>query len=372
MNLDFTPEQQELRGQARRLLEARKTLTVDRHVLEGRALHAEGLWKEAADLGWLGASIPESHGGLGLSRVYDCGMAEEFGRVLAPLPLESSFSASEALILAGSEEQKARWLPKMAEGRAIGTLALCEGPGPLLGRPWRSEVRRGRLSGTKVPVCDGQIADFAIVGASGDGGAGLWVVELGQGVRRERLSSIDPSRPLSKLIFEDAAAEPLAATGRDAGETLARIVERGAVYTAFLQLGGAQAALEKTRDWALQREAFGRPIGGFQAVKHRLADLFAKIEIARSNAYHAAWALATDAPELPLAAAAARVSATTAFEQAARDMIHLHGALGVTWESDCQLYYRRSRHLAVVLGAAQEWRERIMKAIETRAARGAA
>jgi alkylation response protein AidB-like acyl-CoA dehydrogenase len=369
MNFDFTVEQQELRSQARRLLEARKTLAIDRRALEDREFRAEALWKEVADLGWLGAAIPERYDGLGLSRVFDCGLAEEFGRVLAPLPLESCvYAASEALLLAGSEEQKARWLTRIAEGRAIGTVAFCEGLGPLSSRPWRSEVREGRLSGVKVPVCDGEAADFAIVAARAEAGDALWLVELGDGVRRERLESIDPSRPLSRLTFEGARAERMPGTGEDAHETLARIVERAAVYTAFLQLGGAQAALEKTRDWALEREAFGRPIGGFQAVKHRLADLFSKIEIARSNAYYAAWALAADAPELPLAAAVARVSATTAFEQAARDMIHLHGALGVTWESDCQLYYRRSRHLALVFGAAQEWRERIMKALETRSA----
>jgi acyl-CoA dehydrogenase len=368
MNLDFTEDQQALRTEARRLLEARAPLTAVRAALDGGDPYARDLWWETAGLGWFGAAIPEAYGGLGLDRVFLCGLAEEFGRTLAPLPLESSvFTAAEALLLAGSEEQKQRWLPQMAQGKAIGVLAVSEGAGPLLAGGWKTRARRGRLHGVKLPVCDGHAAEFAVVAAEGESGPGLWLVDLkAAGVRRERLDSFDPSRPLSRLTFEGAEAEPLPLAAGDARGILRRIIERGAVYTAFLQLGGAQRALEVTRDWALERKAFGRPIGGFQAVKHRLADLYAKVEMARSNAYFAAWALASDAPDLPLAAAVARVSATTAFEQAGRDMIHIHGALGVTWESDCQLFYRRSRHLALVLGAPDEWRERIASILEHR------
>lgn len=368
MNLDFTDDQQALRSQARKLLEARAPLAAARAALDGGDPYARDLWWEAAGLGWFGAAIPEAHGGLGLDRVFLCGLAEEFGRTLAPLPLESSvFTAAEALLVAGSDEQKQRWLPQMAEGKAIGAMAISEGVGPLVGGRWKAEVSNGRLTGVKTPVCDGHAAEFAVVAAEGEGGPGLWLVDLSaSGVVRERLDSFDPSRPLSRLSFDGAPAEPLPGAAGDARGVLARVLERGAVYTAFLQLGGAQRALEITRGWALERKAFGRPIGGFQAVKHRLVDAYAKVEIARSNAYFAAWALASDAPDLPLAAAVARVSATAAFEQASRDMIHIHGALGVTWESDCQLFYRRSRHLALVLGAPDEWRERIASILEHR------
>lgn len=369
MNLDFTEEQQALRSEARRLLEARAPLKAVRAALDGGDPYARDLWWETAGLGWFGAAIPEAYGGLGLDRVFLCGLAEEFGRTLAPLPLESSvFTAAEALLLAGSEDQKQRWLPQMAAGKAVGALAINEGPGPMLGgAAWKVQVRQGRLHGVKTPVCDGHAVEFAIVAATGDGGEGLWLADLSKpGVTRERLDSFDPSRPLSRLTFDGLEAEPLPGAIGDPRGLLRRILERGAVYTAFLQLGGAQRALEITRDWALERKAFGRPIGGFQAIKHKLADLYAQVELARSNAYFAAWALANEAPDLPLAAAVARVSATEAFEQAGRDMIHIHGALGVTWESDCQLFYRRSRHLALVLGAPDEWRERIMSELETR------
>lgn len=364
MNFDFTEDQQELRQQARRLLEAREPLAATRRGLEHGDAYAADLWKEAAGMGWLGVAIPEAYGGLGLGPVFLCGLAEEFGRLLAPLPLESSvFGAAEALLLAGTEAQKAKWLPRMASGEAIGVLATAEGAGPLLGRAARTEARSGRLHGVKAPVCDGEAAHFAIVSTTD----GLWLAELAQdAVRRERLESFDPSRPLTRLTFEGAVAEPMGHAAGEGGDVLARVAERAAVYTAFLQLGAAQRALEVTRDWTLERQAFGRPIGGFQAVKHKLADLFAKVEIARSNAYYGAWALENGPADFSLAAGAARVSATTALEQAARDMIHLHGALGVTWEADFQLYYRRSRHLAVVWGAVPEWRERIMSALETR------
>lgn len=177
-----------------------------------------------------------------------------------------------------------------------------------------------------------------------------------QTVSRAAQGSIDPTRPLATLTFADTPAEPL---GEGAGwDTLQRILDRAAVLFAFEQVGGADAALEMVRNYSLSRYAFGRPIGSFQAIKHKLADVYIANELARSNAYYAALALSKDAPELRLAAATARVAACEAFERAARENMQVHGGVSATWAHDCHLYYRRARHLGSCIGTVQQWRDR--------------
>jgi acyl-CoA dehydrogenase len=143
------------------------------------------------------------------------------------------------------------------------------------------------------------------------------------------------------------------------------VQERAAVLFAFEQVGGAQRSLEMARDYALERYAFGRPIGSFQAIKHKLADVYVATELARSNAYYGAWALARNAPELPLAAAAARVSANEAFFLAAKENIQVHGGMGYTWEFDCHLYYRRAKLLSLAVGSSRLWKDRLITQLET-------
>jgi hypothetical protein len=163
------------------------------------------------------------------------------------------------------------------------------------------------------------------------------------------------------VTFADARAEILG-DGLGWG-FVENLLDRAAVLMAFEQLGGAERALEMTRDYCMGRYAFGRPIASFQAIKHRLADLYVEIELGRSNAYYGAWALSTNSGELAAASAGARASASDAFELAATEMIQLHGGVGFTWEFDCHLFYRRAKHLALALGSANEWRDRLVKAI---------
>ena len=187
--------------------------------------------------------------------------------------------------------------------------------------------------------------------AQGATGAGLYLVDLtAPGVAREPVSTIDPTRGSARITFAAAPAEPLGEPGKGL-ELLARIQERAAILLAFEQLGGADRCLEMARDYALERYAFGRQIGSYQAIKHKLADVFVKNEVARANAYYGAWALSTNAPELPLAAAAARVAGSAAFWLASKEMIQTYGGIGVTWEADCHFFFRRARHLALVIGA---------------------
>jgi alkylation response protein AidB-like acyl-CoA dehydrogenase len=228
-----------------------------------------------------------------------------------------------------------------------------------------------RLSGTKTPVADGDVADLAVVAArTGPGDQprdiSLFLVDLaGPGVSRTLLQSIDPTRSQAKLVFDNVPAEPLGATGE--GWWLASsILDRAAVLMAFEQVGGAEKALEMARDYALERIAFGRPIGSFQAIKHMLADMYVSLTLARSNAYYAAWALSTDAAQLAEAAATARVSATQAYQQCARNCIQVHGGMGFTWQFDCHLHYRRSQALALAIGSQSQWEEMLIERLRAR------
>ena len=390
MNFDFSEEQLLLRDQARKFLSERAAPARVRRILETDAPYDRELWDGLAEMAWPGTAIPEAHGGAGYGYLELCVIAEELGRSLAPTPFSSSvYLATEAILLAGTEDQKKRWLPKLAAGQAIGCFAVAEGPQAPRPGSITARATGGQLTGVKVPVADGDVADLAVVlartadggraGASpaprapataepGDDAAALFLVDLhAPGVARTAVATIDPTRSHARIEFEGAAAELLGAPGE--GWALAeRILDRAAVLFAFEQVGGAQAALDMAREYALGRFAFGRPIASFQAIKHKLVDIYVALELARSNAYYAAWALSTDSPELPVAAAAARVSATEAFFLAAKENIQTHGGMGFTWEFDCHMYYRRAKLLALALGSARTWKDRLIARLEARGA----
>jgi|ERR1700674_4359191 len=368
MNFDFSDDLKLLRDQARKFLHEHSPPKAARRVLEGEATYDKKLWEGISRMGWLGAAIPEEFGGAGLGYEGLCVLAEELGAALAPVPFSSSiYLASEAILAVGSDAQKRAYLPKIATGELIGTFALAEGQGNPNPTRIKSSVRSGKLNGVKLPVSDGEIADIAVVVAkAADGKIGLYLVDLtAAGLTRESLKTVDPSRNHARLVFEDVVAEPLGAPGRGF-EPVQRLLDRAAVLIAFEQVGGAQACLDMARSYAMERYAFGRPIGSFQAIKHKLADIYIATELARSNAYYGAWAIATDAAQLPVAAAAARVSATDAFELAAKENIQTHGGMGFTWESDCHLYYRRAKLLALAIGSAPFWKDRLISELELR------
>jgi acyl-CoA dehydrogenase len=366
MDFDFSPEQQQLKDQARRFLAAQCDRTAVRAVLDGPQSFDATLWQGLADQGYLGAAIPEAYGGLGAGYGELCVIAEELGRAVAPVPFSSSIAiAAELLLNAGTEVQKQRWLPLLASGKTIATLALCERPGRVTAASIQASIADGRLSGSKLPVPDGDIAHLAIVAARDAGSAAspsvsLYLVDLnGAGVQRETLPSIDPTRSQARIDFSRAEAEPLGAPG--AGLALVDAVyDRAAVLMAFEQVGGADVALQAACDYAQERFAFGRPIGSLQAIKHMLADMYVSATLARSNAYFGAWALSTGAADLPEAAAAARVSATQAYQHCARNNLQVHGGMGFTWEFDCHLHYRRANLLALALGSLSSWEDRLI------------
>jgi alkylation response protein AidB-like acyl-CoA dehydrogenase len=363
MNFDFSDEQKQLRNEARKFLAEHCSPKAVRTVLDGNEPYDRKLWKGLAGMGFLGVAIPEDFGGAGAGHLELCVIAEEMGRALAPVPFSSTvYLAAEAILMAGDEAQKQKWLPLIAGGTAIGTLALFEGKGNPSPQAIKLQASGGTLNGIKKPVPDGAIADFAVVAArTGSSGRetdiSLFLVDMkAEGVEAKSLTNVDPSRGQAELIFRNCRAEPLGPAG-EGWSIISQVLDRAAVLMAFEQVGGADRALEMGRDYALDRIAFGRPIGSFQAVKHMLADMYVSATLARSNCYYGAWALSTNASELPEAAAAARISATQAFQHCAKNNIQVHGGMGFTWEFDCHMYYRRANATALGLGSLSYWED---------------
>jgi alkylation response protein AidB-like acyl-CoA dehydrogenase len=372
MNFDFSNEQKQLRDEARKFLAEKCPPKAVRAVLDGKEPYDRELWQGLAEMGFLGVAIPEQFGGAGAGHLELCVIAEEMGRALAPVPFPSTvYLAAEAILLAGSDAQKQKWLPLIASGGAIGTLALFEGKGNPSPEAIKLSASGGSLNGVKKPVPDGAIADFAIVAArTGSTGRetdiSLFLVDMkNEGVEATALTNLDPSRGQAELAFRNCKAEPLGAAS-EGWSILTQVLDRAAVLLAFEQVGGADRALEMGRDYALDRIAFGRPIGSFQAIKHMLADMYVSATLARSNCYYGAWALSTNAPELPEAAAAARISATQAFQHCSKNNIQVHGGMGFTWEFDCHLYYRRSNALALSLGSLSYWEDALIERMRKR------
>lgn len=364
MNFDFSDDQKALKETAASFLKDNAPLELCRSILESDESYSSKLWQQVAGLGWQATAIPEEYGGVGFGRLELAMMAEEIGSSLAPIPFASSvYCATEGLLLAGSDEQKKSWLPRLASGEVIGTIALAERPGTGGLGKLSTSFDGQTLSGSKIAVIDGDIADLAIVAARDGDAASLVVVDLnGAGVERTKVASLDPSRSLARIEFSGAAASVLG--GRGDGESIAAsLLDRAAVLLAFEQVGAATRALDMTRTYTMERYAFGRPIASFQALKHCMADRYCDIELARSNSYYGAWALESNRPELAMAASLARVSACQAFEQTTIDMIQLHGGVGFTWEFDCHLFYRRARLLSAMLGTAPIWKDRLIEQI---------
>lgn len=353
MNFDLSDEQKMLADTARSVLAEHSPFDRLRTLIDAKAEWDDELWRALAEMGFLGAAVPEAHGGLGLSEL-DLGVVSEaLGSANVAVPFFSSIVlAANAIQLAGSAEQKAQWLPRLASGQAVACFAGAEGPGPVIGT--KTGLADGRVSGTKTPVADAGVADIAIVACDG----ALAIVRLDQaGVTRQRLDSFDQLRPHYRLTFDRAEADPLPAT-----IDLADLLDRAAVQAAFEAVGGATTCLTMARDYAMERMIFGRPLASYQAIKHKLADIAVAIELARSNAYYAAWAAAEAPDDLPAAAAAARLTALAAFEAAARENLQVHGGIGYTFEANCHFFYRRERLLAVNVGQRDYWTDRLIAA----------
>lgn len=353
MSILYDEGQQAIATETRRVLEARISKDELLPLLETTGAYHEGFWTIAKEQGWTALALPESHGGLGLGLVELGLIAHQAGRTLSGAPfLTSSFGLAKAIELYGSPDQKSRWLPQLASGEIVGATVFAAGPDPLSIHP-PVHFSGGRISGRAKAVTGGLAADLALVYAAGAAGPVLVVADL-SGVARVAIDSFDNSRCYADLEFAGAAAEPLAAAGAARDASL-QILALQSVMTAHEQTGGAEALMETARDYALTRRAFGQVIGAFQSVKHRIAELYGLIELARANCIHAA--SREGEVDFITAAAAARLSATEAYDTAARDGIQIHGGIGVTWEIGLHLHMRRARSLAIEQGNSLFWED---------------
>ncbi len=361
MNFDLSEDQKMLAEQVGGLLTERCAPHALRTLIDTDQEWDGELWRELGDMGFLGVVVPEAHGGSGLSEL-DLGViSQALGRANAALPFFSSMVlAADAINLAGTAAQKQRYLPGLATGERVATFAYAEGTACWSADAMEATLQSGRLTGTKTPVADAGVADLAVVLCRGGGRLALAVVELEQpGVRRSKLVSFDLLRAHYALAFDDAAADVLG--GASADQVVPRLLDRAAVQSAFEAVGGAEACLHMARDYAMDRQIFGRKLASYQAIKHKLADVLVGVELARSSAYYAAWAAGNAPSDLPQAASAARLMATDAFERAARENIQVHGGIGYTFDANCHFYYRRERTLALSLGGRERWADRLIQ-----------
>ena len=365
MNLDFSDDQKFLQEEARKFLEKEQALNRNRSVLETDNKFDEDLWEKIVELGWTGIRIPEDYGGLGLGHLELCVIAEELGRFLAPVPYSSSvYLFTEAIINYGTDEIKKDILPKLVSGEIVGTLGVTEE----LHAPTKDNINLvyadGKINGKKIAVPDAGVATHAIVVAKSDKGISLQLVDLSTtGVTVEHQENIDESRGHFSISFNDVETKLLGdkVSGWELYETL---LTQAAVLFSYEQIGGSQASLDMAINYAKERYAFGRPIGSYQAIKHKLADMYIALTLAKSNCYYAAWALSTNAADLPSASATARVSATKAFQLCSKENIQTHGGNGFTWEYDCHMFYRRSKLLSLNIGSLSNWREKLVTSLE--------
>jgi alkylation response protein AidB-like acyl-CoA dehydrogenase len=365
MNFGLTTEQQILANVARRFLEDRAPMPRVRDIMESPNGFDADLWSGMAGLGWLGLTIGEDYGGTGLEWVDLAVLLEETGRGLLPSPLVSHSLAATAISEFGNDEQERRLLPSLADGSAIGTVALLEdseilGPGgiELAGTP---DGRGYRLTGKKSFVQDAGVATVFVVAFRAPGGVRLGIVRSGaEGVEPRAYQTMDQTKRMGDLVLTNAAvAETDILVSEDSAAALARLLDLGAVAVTAEMIGAMDRAHEITTQYAKDRTQFGAPIGKYQGVKHPLAEMYVDIETSRSLVYYAAWCVHERPDELPLAAARAKAYAGDAFKRLGVDGVQLHGAIGFTAEYDIQLYLKRSKWAFPAFGDPDYHYERI-------------
>ena len=374
MDFAFSEEQDGFREMLRRFFEERSPLIAVRQAFESPDGFDRALWKQmAGELGLQGVHLPEEHGGQGFGFLELGIVLEEMGRALVPGPyLASSVFAAGAILAAGTQEQQAAWLPGIACGERIGALALVEAGGSWaptsVEATATAEADGVVLAGTKHAVLCGDIADFFVVvarepGSAGEAGLVLAVVEAAApGVVVTAQEALDPTRRQAEVTFEGAHAQLLGQG--PALPAIERVLRHAAVALGAEAIGGADRALEMAVEYAKVRYQFARPIGSFQAVKHRAAEVLRDNELARAAVYWSWWVADQDAAgALAEAAPLAKAAASDAYVAAAAANIQLHGGIGFTWEHDAHLFYKRAKSIALMLGDSTEQRAALATAL---------
>jgi alkylation response protein AidB-like acyl-CoA dehydrogenase len=353
MNFELTDDQQAIKRTAKEFLAARYKLETVRALAEGRDGTGEEQWRELAGLGWPGVMVPEEEGGLGLGAVELIVIQEEMGYALAPSPLFSTVAAALLLVAAGTDAQRERWLGSLARGEARGTIATWDSSAGWA--PDRSEVELadGTLTATKVAVPDAGGADFVIV-AGADGHH--YLVETGaEGVQITDEQPLDPTRRLYAVELDGAPAEAMGRNPEGVAHAYATIV----TALAAENVGVAQRAMEMAVAYAKDRKQFDRPIGSYQAVSHRCAQMLLEVEGARSLAYWAGWALDNEPETAAGAASMAKAYAGDAGFRVTASALQVHGGIGFTWEHDLHFFLKRAKANAHAFGDARWHRERV-------------
>ncbi len=368
-----------LRQSARSLLERECPSAHVRQMMDDERGYSPELWRKMASLGWLGLVLPEEHGGAGLNYVDLVVVAEEMGRVLLPSPFIWTLMFAEALNRAGSDEQKRRFLPAIARGELVATTAHLEANGSWdesgITMPARKSGAGFLLEGDKLFVNDAHIADFFLVaartgakrsGAKRGGDVTLFAIDAKRpGITVTPLKTMDQTRKLSAVAMRGVKASSADVVGEvnNGWPVLAAAIDRAKVALAAEMMGGAQKVLETTVEYTKVREQFGRPIGSFQAVQHKCANMMVDVEGAKSAVYYAAWAVSNDAADARTAAAVAKAAASDAYRRTAADGIQVHGGIGFTWEHDMHLYFKRAKSSEFTFGDANFNREIVAQLI---------
>jgi alkylation response protein AidB-like acyl-CoA dehydrogenase len=378
MQFSFSDEQEQFRDGVQRFVRDKSPTTEVRRVMESSEGFDRDVWQQLCqDLGLAGIHIPEAYGGAGFGCVELCIGLEEMGRGLLCSPYFGSAILATSAILHGADDaQKSTLLPLLASGEKIASLAIAEAAGNWDGSDIALTATPSNdgflLDGSKQFVLDGHIADIVIVvartlGTSGADGIGMYLVEGdANGLQRRAVNTIDATRRLAQLQFSGVRAQLLNSEG-NVRQTIARVLDEGAIALANEMIGGAQALLDATVEYAQLRMQFGRVIGSFQAVKHKCAEMLLDVELAKSAGYYAAQALDDGDPEVSSLASFAKATASDTYMRTAIESIQLHGGIGFTWDHDTHLWYKRAKSSEVFLGDPSYHRERYISCLEAQA-----
>jgi alkylation response protein AidB-like acyl-CoA dehydrogenase len=369
VNFAFSEEQEELRRSVRRFLDDKSPIPEVRRLMETTDGYDPAVWAQmGTQLGLQGLAIPEEHGGSGFTYVELIVVLEEMGRSLLCAPYFATIAlAANAILTSGDDAAKKELLPGIASGETIATLAFTEDNGRWdEGGINTAATRAGdgwTLDGHKMFVLDGHVANLLVVAARTAAGLSLFAIEgNAAGVTRTPLATMDQTRKQARL---ELSGTPGRLIGTDGGASagLSRTLDLAAVALAAEQVGGAQRCLDMSVEYAKERVQFGRPIGSFQAIKHKCADMLLEVESAKSAAYYAGWAAAESSDELPVVASLAKAYCSDAYFHAAAENIQIHGGIGFTWEHDAHLYFKRAKSSELLLGDPTYHRELLAQRI---------
>ncbi len=364
MNFAFTDEQDQLREFVRAFLTDKSSEKTVRELMETEAGYDPAVWQQMSEqMSLPGLIIPEEHGGQGYTFVELGIVLEEMGRALLCAPFFATTLATLALIHSGDEQAQETHLPGIATGETIATLAYTEPNGKWDASGIEATSDRSSISGTKSFVIDGHTAELLIVAAQTSAGVGLFAVDgRGPGVSAEVLATMDQTRKQAKIVLDNAPATPIGTDGQG-WDVLETVLDLAAVALAAEQVGGAQFVLEMATQYAKDRVQFGRPIGSFQAIKHKCADMLVEVESARSAAYYGMWCASEMNDELPSVASMAKAYCSDAYFHAAAENIQIHGGIGFTWEHPAHLYFKRAKSSELMFGDPAYHREQLAQRI---------